>query len=332
MRGHIFTITALLATILLAGCGVPANKFRLNGKFKHIRSADIFIYSDEGYDTLHVRDGKFRYERELREPKVLTIQYPDFSQRKLIAEPGKVVKFTTDAADLSKTSVKGTDENEALSKFYDEVNGKRPDEVKALAADFVNHNPSMLAAQVVMETFLLNAEQPDARLLLRLIPLLRRSQPHNTSLAVLASRVEPMLKAAPGTQAPAFRVKTWKGVEISNATFAGRYLLISFWASWEYDSFQQIRSLKGVVRPFRDKLGLINVCLDYDYRSFRNTMTRDTLPEYNICDRQAWRTELVRRFGACYVPGNVLISPDGKILARDIKAGDIKARLAKLIH
>ena len=55
----------LAVVILMAGCGVPKNKFRLDGKFKHLRSADIFIYSDAFFDTLHIRDGKFSFEHTL---------------------------------------------------------------------------------------------------------------------------------------------------------------------------------------------------------------------------------------------------------------------------
>lgn len=45
----------------------------------------------------------------------------------------------------------------------------------------------------------------------------------------------------------------------------------------------------------------------------------------------AWKSPLVRKFGVSYVPGNVLISPDGKVLARDIKSNDLKAGLGKFI-
>ena len=124
-------------------------------------------------------------------------------------------------------------------------------------------------------------------------------------------------------------MKTYKGGEVSLKDFAGKYLLVSYWASWEYDSFQQIRGLKNLVKPFMGRMALVNVCLDYDIRSFRNTMTRDTLPGNNVCDQKAWNSPLVKLFGVSYVPGNVLVSPEGKILARDIRQSDLKARLGK---
>lgn len=330
MQGRSFTIMAI-AALLLGSCGVPKNRFRLNGKFKNIRSADIFIYAENSYDTLHIRDGKFRYERDLREPEVLTVQYPDFSQRRLIAEPGTEAKFTTDASDLTKTRVTGTEENELLTQFYSDINGKRSDGITDEAVAFVNQHPQSLAAQVVFEDYILKDGNTDGTNTLRLLKLMLKRQPHNARLSRIAGRVTPLLSTLPGAKAPDFNVKSFKGTDLSLKTFAGKYLLISYWASWQYDSFQQIRRLKGTVKPFRGRLGLINVCLDYDIRSFRNTLTRDTLPEYNVCDKLVWDSPLARLYGVSRIPGNVLISPDGKIVARDIKDSDLGARLSKLM-
>ena len=328
MRSRNYMVMAL-AALVFGGCGVPKNRFRLDGKFKNIRSADIFIYSEDKYDTLRIRDGRFAYERDLTEPEILTIQYPDFSQRKIIAEPGKVARFVTDAADLAKTRVTKTEENELLTQFYHDIEGKHGDQVKNIAADFVNKNPKTLAAQAVFENYLLEVKNIDAPLVKRLFTLLLKQQPRNSRLSGLAGKVMPMLSTMPGAKAPDFKVKTYKGGEVSLKDFAGKYLLVSYWASWEYDSFQQIRGLKNLVKPFMGRMALVNVCLDYDIRSFRNTMTRDTLPGNNVCDQKAWNSPLVKLFGVSYVPGNVLVSPEGKILARDIRQSDLKARLGK---
>ena len=267
----------------------------------------------------------------MTEPEILTIQYPDFSQRKVIAEPGKVAKFVTDAADLAKTRVTNTEENELLTQFYHDIEGRRGEQVKNIAADFVNKNPKTLAAQAVFETYLLDVKNIDAPLVKRLFKLLLKHQPRNSHLSMLVGRVMPMLSTMPGAKAPDFKVKTYRSGDITLNSFAGKYLLISYWASWEYESFQQIRGLKNLVVPFTRRLSLVNVCLDYDIRSFRNTMMRDTLPGYNVCDQKAWKSPLVKLFGVSYVPGNVLVSPAGKILARDIKASDLKACLGKYI-
>ena len=324
-------ITAILATLVLGSCGVPKNKFRLDGKFKNIHSADIFIFSEEKFDTLHVRSGSFSYEKELGEPEILTLQYPDFSQRIIIAEPGKKAKFRTDAADLGKTRVTGTDENELLTQFYNDINSRHGGGITETAETFIRQNPATLAAQAVFERFILDSKDIDGPRAGSLLSLMVKAQPNNMRLSQLAGRITPTLATQPGARIPDFKVNTYEGREITPATFRGKYLLISYWASWQYDSFQQIRGLKNLTKPFAGRLQLVNVSLDYDIRSFRNTMTRDTLPGYNICDRQAWQSPLVKLFGISFVPGNVLVSPEGKILMRDIRSADLKPRLAKYI-
>lgn len=321
----------LAALLILGSCGVPKNRFRLNGKFKNIRSADIFIYSEDRFDTLHVRDGRFKFEKDIREPEIITVMYPNFSDRKIVAEPGKEAKFVTDARDLTKTRVTGTDENELLTQFYVDVTDAHGEKAERIAEDFIKKHPETLAAQAVLESWLLNGKTVDGERVKPLLSLMLKKQPHNARLSLVAGRVMPQLSTLPGMKMPAFSVKSWKDVTVDNSTFAGKYLLISFWASWQYDSFQRIRGLKNLTRPYRSKLALLNVCMDYDKRSFAITVRRDSIPEYNVCDSKAWRSPLVKTLGVTYVPGNVLVSPQGVILARDIDANALATQLRKYI-
>ena len=113
-----YSLIILLLATFVAGCSVSKDRFRLSGKFKHLHSANIYIYSENGHDTIRVDGGKFVYEKKLSHPVILTIQYPNFAEMKIVAEPGKETKFSTDAADLTQTKLSGTEENELLSDFY----------------------------------------------------------------------------------------------------------------------------------------------------------------------------------------------------------------------
>lgn len=320
----------LLAAVLISGgCGVPKNKFRLDGKFRHLRSADIFVYADDIYDTLHIRDGKFSFEYTLTEPKIITILYPDFSERKIIAEPGKKARFSTDAEDLSGTSVKGTEENELLSGFYSDISSLHGAQIQDRAAKFIASHPASLAAEAVFRAFVLSADKVSGAKALPLLEQMQKARRGDRRMTALAASLRPRLATLPGAKAPAFTVHTWDGRDISSASLRGRWLLISFWATWQYDSFSRIRSLRGIARPYGQRLSLVNVCLDVDTRSFRNTLRRDTIPGYNVCDRQAWHSPLVRIFGIASIPDAVLISPDGVITERGITGNDLAARLSK---
>lgn len=125
-----YSLITLLLAILMAGCSVSKDRFRLNGKFKNLHTAEIYIYSEEGRDTIRIQGGKFVYEKKLSRPMILTIQYPNFAEMKIVAEPGKETKFVTDAADLTQTKLSGSDENKLLSDFYYDINDKRGAEIE----------------------------------------------------------------------------------------------------------------------------------------------------------------------------------------------------------
>lgn len=327
-----YSLATLLLAALAAGCGVSKDKFRLSGKFKHLHSADIYIFSEEGRDTIRIEGGRFVYEKKTDRPVILTIQYPNFAELKIVAEPGKETRFTADASDLTQTRLSGTEENELLSDFYYATGNKSEKEAKTAAAKFINGNPATLAAEAVFRTYFANDKNADARLSLKLLDVILKNQPHNVSLSNLAGRLRPYLQTAPGNKMPGFEAVSWKGDTISDKDFKGRYLLMYFWASWQYESFQQARGLKKLVSPYRDRIGVVCVNMDYNYNSFLNTIRRDSLPEYNICEKKAWSSSLARLAGLTHLPGNLLVSPEGKIIARDLELADLRRRVSSLME
>ena len=173
---------------------------------------------------------------------------------------------------------------------------------------------------------------PDAKRTLKLLNLIIKHQPHNASLSNLAGRLLPYLRTAPGNKMPDFKVVSWEGDTITNKSFKDRYLLIYFWATWQYESFQQVRGLKNVVRPYGKRIGVICVNMDYNYRSFLNCVRRDSVPEYNVCEKAAWSSQLVRLLGVTQIPGNVIVSPEGEIVARDLEYSDLRRRVSSLME
>lgn len=326
-----YSIITLLLAILMAGCSVSKDRFRLNGKFKNLHTAEIYIYSEEGRDTIRIQGGKFVYEKKLSRPMILTIQYPNFAEMKIVAEPGKETKFVTDASDLTQTKLSGSDENKLLSDFYYNINDKRGAEIKNSAETFIRKNPTTLAAEAVFRTYFAEADNIDAKRTHSLLNILLKSQPRNASLSRLAGKLIPFLKTTPGNKLPPFTVTSWKGETVTDKDFRGRYLLIYFWASWQYESFQQVRGLKNIVSPYSDRLGLVCVSLDYNYRTFLNNVRRDSLREHNVCDKLAWSSPIVKQLGVNYIPGNVIVSPEGEIVARDLEFSELRRRISELM-
>ena len=106
MNAH-FPISLLALLCLLAACGPSSDRVRIEGDYRNISSSEFYIYDESGQsgppDTITIREGQFTFERPLSKPCVLTLLYPNFSELRLIAEPGKTITVKGDANQLMKT-------------------------------------------------------------------------------------------------------------------------------------------------------------------------------------------------------------------------------------
>ena len=107
--------------LLLGSCGPEGDKFRLSGRLRNFNQGEFLVYSPDGglvgIDTIKVRDGRFSYEKEVRKEVTLMIVFPNFSEQVVFAAPGEEVEIKGDATHLKEVSIKGTDENEELTKL-----------------------------------------------------------------------------------------------------------------------------------------------------------------------------------------------------------------------
>jgi peroxiredoxin len=145
--------------------------------------------------------------------------------------------------------------------------------------------------------------------------------------------LEPIDSLAAGDPAPAFKVETLEGADFEFVTTKGRHVLLAFWASRSAPCASELPYWKAVHDAFGtdDRFVLIGLSLDGDADAAR------TFVDENGLD---WTHGLLGEKGpvvAAYdlqgVPAAFLIGPDGRILARDLRAGRlldaVRAALAR---
>ena len=138
MRHCTYYIAILLA---LLSCSNHPGQVRLKGNFAHLEQGEFFLYStDNGLDridTLHIQDGHFTYTLPLSDEATLHVLYPNYSHLALFAAPGKDIKVSGDARNLSEVKVSGTPDNELYTRFRHEAQGKSEDEVRGLVRELI---------------------------------------------------------------------------------------------------------------------------------------------------------------------------------------------------
>ena len=158
------------------------------------------------------------------------------------------------------------------------------------------------------------------------IPGVRRLKPLDLGTIRLATRT--VLKA--GNPAPAFAVTTVDGKALDLKDYRGKYLLIDFSVMWEDQSRLDIARLNDVYKRFGEdeRFALLSLVMAAEIAE-----TRAFIADKGQPWPQAIVGPLTNPIAAAYgveasslsgtIPVAVLIGPDGKIIARDLRYNKI---------
>ncbi len=142
-----------------------------------------------------------------------------------------------------------------------------------------------------------------------------------SAMVDLGSVKMPRIAAAnPGDPAPNFALEGLDGRSLKLADYKGTLLVLNFTAMGAGTAAAGARALSeaGEKWPGNSPVAVVNLSLDHDPETALRLARR-----HKSQGRQAWigrwfQTDLPAKFGVASIPSLVLISPDGKLLARDV--------------
>ncbi len=145
-------------------------------------------------------------------------------------------------------------------------------------------------------------------------------------------------KTALGIPAPAFRIASLEDPKhtFTNASFAGKFLLIDFWATWCGPCRGEMPSLHAAYGKFKGK-GLQILSLSFDQKPEDITPYRadasHPMPWNHAFVDGGFRNPLAEAYGVQGIPKPILVGPDGKILAteNDLRGANLEKTLEKYL-
>ena len=113
-----------------------------------------------------------------------------------------------------------------------------------------------------------------------------------------------------------------------------KYVLLDFWASWNKESIAAQDSLVSVQKALKkEKFAIISLSLDLDKKEWlEKTLQRDTTQWKQVCDFKGWDNSVVKQQGIIRLPANILIGPDKKVIAQDIRGKELTDKVKQLIE
>lgn len=329
----------LLLCALFCSCGPDDRHGRVKGSIEGINEAVVMAYIDDSIagisgsaDSIKMKRGSFSYDREINQPTILTLLYPNFSTTSVVIEPGKTVKVKGDANRLDELEVDGNEDNNLLTEFRHRTFGQSESEVQREAATFIRTRAKTMAATVLYRDVFAAAEHIEANPAETLLSELLKAQPKSPSVQKLAKRMRPLLATAPGKKMPAFSATDVEGKTVSSSSYEGRNLLIVFCAQWDASFYMIKRNARELNENVPSgQLSFVFVSLDADKQALLSSNSFAPLPGRIIFDGKALQSPLIEQMGMRHISGSILVGPDGKVKARDIPSDEWLNKIPALL-
>jgi peroxiredoxin len=194
----------------------------------------------------------------------------------------------------------------------------------------------------ILSTYQGMANNPNLKLdifsnesLLALLNELVNKFPGRTDIAGIRNSIETQISKTGwvGKPAPEISLPDTEGNIIKLSSFRGKYILVDFWASWCGPCRRENPNLVEAYNKFKNKnFTILGVSLDSKKEAWLKAIVDDNLNWAHVSDLKQWNSAVVPLYGIEGIPFNVLVGPDGKIIAENLRGRELHQKLQEVLQ
>lgn len=311
----------------------PAKSFEICGyvEGRDDGIAELWEEKDGGLllvDTVHIRHGEFRFYGEIPYPKVYYVGIRGtYSPVYVFVEHNSINVCLWQEWHI----VEGQEVCYLKGKVYGSKVHSEFKEASALVnnesvIDWISkHSDSWAAFYRIF--YWVEVESPER--LLKWSSLLNRKFKNYPEYKVMKDKIERSLKVQEGEIAPEFSLKDSDGNQFSLSECRGKYVVLDFWASWCGPCRNLIPYLKKLWAKYSDRdFEIISISLDGGETAWRKALAQEKMPWKQLL---AAGSQVDQLYCVSQIPHLLLLDPQGRIIAVNIRGVQLEEKLEKLL-
>lgn len=135
-----------------------------------------------------------------------------------------------------------------------------------------------------------------------------------------------------GSEMPDFKLPDKDGEMFKFHSLRGKYVLIDFWASW---CGPCMREMPNVVKLYKECKGknfeIVGISLDQKKDAWLKAVEKNKMKWIQVCDLKSWATLPVKLCNVSAVPYTILVDPQGKVIALDLRGDELLRKVKEVL-
>jgi thiol-disulfide isomerase/thioredoxin len=359
----------VLPLVIFVMLSCSSNKYKINGDIERAPEQTVYLMQimENDYitvDSTLIKDGKFTFKGSVPYPDIYAIHFDQTQERIVLFLENSDITIIGSMNDFQAIEIVGSESHNILldfNKLAEEKSQTLMDisfQYQSAAMDgiltstleeeltneymaeieiFMGHikqfvkdnNHSVVSAYITLIHLIDQLELTELQEIAGAFPSnIQESQ----FVAALNDHLAVEMRTSIGQPYTDFILSDPLGQEIALSTFVGEnYVLLDFWAGWCAPCRQENPHLVKLYNTYKSKgFDIYGVSFDRSRDQWLEAIKQDGLLWTQVSDLTGWESPIAKLYGIMSIPANLLISPTGQIIAKNLRGSDLEDKLKEI--